>query len=378
VTGPQQQHDDPVGEARAQLVQGMAVLATVSEAVARWYAVGLQRRAEDQANADRASQISAAAREQAEQLAREAELAEDQAERQHVARAFDDDWLEQADLTATGRLWRTANLRAAGGDAWAREGMQRAEQHLRTIRPNLMAFYDQFRSEGRTPAQAMQAAAYAAWMHADNTTVGQQAHAHPGRVPNHQALPGRVPSGRALGPGGQRLDDLDAAVRREAMALADGVDPQVLDHLQRQWREQGLLPPADAAQMLAAYARELQDRGMPAVAADQLTAAARRAADGEAAEASHLAGYARQEHGAATQSAGVPDVTATAADEHRAGLERSNTTDGAADLEDLRAAQANRLSRTFPQLTVVQATTPHLAGKREAAVVSTRQTGRAR
>jgi hypothetical protein len=72
-----------------------------------------------------------------------------------------------------------------------------------------------------------------------------------------------MPNGRALGPGGQRLNDLDAAVRREVMALADGVDPQVLDHLQRQWREQGLLPPADAAEMLAAYAREPQDRGMP-------------------------------------------------------------------------------------------------------------------
>jgi hypothetical protein len=167
-------------------------------------------------------------------------------------------------------------------------------------------------------------------------------------------------------------------VRREVVALADGVDPQVLDHLQRQWREQGLLPPADAAEMLAAYARELQDRGMPAVAVDHLTNAARRAADGEAAQASHLAGYAGQEHGAATQLGGTPDVPATTIDEHRAGLNQSNTTEGAADLDDLRAAQADRLSRTFPHLTVVQATTPHLAGKREAPIVATRQRGRAR
>jgi hypothetical protein len=91
VTGPQQQHDDPIGEARTQLVQGLALLATVSEAVARWYAVGLQRRAEAQTQADRAAQVSAVAREQAEHLAREADLAEDRAERQHVAQAFDDD-----------------------------------------------------------------------------------------------------------------------------------------------------------------------------------------------------------------------------------------------------------------------------------------------
>jgi hypothetical protein len=377
VTGPQQ-HDDPFGEARAQLGQGLAVLATVSEAVARWYAVRLQRKAEDQAKADRAAQVSAEAREQAEQLACEADLAEDRAERQHVAQAFDDAWLEQADLSETALLWRAANLRAAGGDDWAREGMQRAEQRLRQIRPNLMAIHDQFRSEGHTPAQAMQAAAYAAWTHADDTTRGPQARAHPGRVPSHQALPGRVPDARALGPGGRRLNDFDAAVRREVMTLANGLDPQVLDHLQRQWRDQGLLPPADAADLLAAYARELQDRGMPAVAADQITAAAHRVAADEAGEASHLAGYAGQERGTAARLAATQNVAATVVDDRRAGIHRSNTADGTADLDDLRAAQAERLSRTFPQLTVVQASTPHLAAKREAPIVSIRQRGRAR
>jgi hypothetical protein len=245
MTGPQQ-HDDPMGEARAQLVQGLAVLATVSEAVARWYAVGLQRRAEAQVQADRAAQVSAAASEQAERLAREADLAQDRAKREHIAHAFDDRWLSEADLAATGRVWRAANLRAAGGDDWAREAMQRTERRLRTIRPNLMVFYDQYRGDGHAPAQAMLAAAYAAWVQADDTTLGPRARAHPGPVTQHQALPGRVPTGRALGPGGRHLDDLDAAVRREVIALADGVDPQVLDQLQRQWREQGLLPPADA------------------------------------------------------------------------------------------------------------------------------------
>jgi hypothetical protein len=377
VTGPQQQHDDPFGEARGQLVQGLAVLATVSEAVARWYAVGLQRRAEAQAQADRAAQISAAAREQAEQLAREAELEEDRAERQHVAQAFDDEWLDQADLPETARLWRAANLRAAGGDDWAREGMQRAEQRLRTIRPNLMAFYDQFRGEGHTPAQAMQAAAYATWAQADNTTVGPRARPHPGRHEQPAALRAGA-GGRALGPGGPRLDDLDAAVRLEVLALADGVDIEVLDQLQRQWREQGLLPPAAAADLLAAYAREVRETGMPDVVADQFDAAARRTASGEAAEASRQAGHAAREHATATRLAGAPDVPATPVDEHRAGLDESNTMDGAADLDDLRAAQAGRLSRTFPHLTVVQANAPHLADKREAPIVFPRQRGHAR
>jgi hypothetical protein len=260
---------------------------------------------------------------------------------------------------------------------WAREAMQRAERRLRTIRPNLMAFYDQFRGEGHTPAQAMQAAAYATWAQTDNTTMGPQGRPHPGRHKQAAALRGGA-GGRALGSGGPHLDDLDAAVRHEVAALADGVDPAVLDRLQRQWREQGLLPPAEAADLLAAYARELRDNGMPAVIAYQFDAAARRAAAGEAAEASRQAGHAGQEHVTATQLAAAPNVTARAVDEHRAGLDQSNTTDGAADLDDLRAAQAERLSRTFPHLTVVQANAPHLAGKHEATFVALRQRGRAR
>jgi hypothetical protein len=163
-------------------------------------------------------------------------------------------------------------------------------------------------------------------------------------------------------------------VRREVIALADGVDPEVLDQLQRQWREQGLLPPAEAADLLAAYARDARDTAMPAVLADQLDATARRAA----AEASRHAAHAAQEHATATQLAAEPDMPATPVDEHRAGLDQSTITDSAGDLDDLRAAQAARLSRTFPHLTVVQATTPHLAGKREAPIVATRQKGRAR
>jgi hypothetical protein len=111
---------------------------------------------------------------------------------------------------------------------------------------------------------------------------------------------------------------------------------------------------------------------------DQLEAAASRASDGEAAEASREAGHAAQGHAMATWLGAVPDVAATAVDEHRAGLDQSNTVDGAADLDDLRSAQAERLSRTFPHLTVVQANAPHLAGKREAPIVTTRQRGRAR
>ena len=64
--------------------------------------------------------------------------------------------------------------------------------------------------------------------------------------------------------------------------------------------------------------------------------------------------------------------------EHRDGLDPASVTYGAADFDALRAAQANRLSRTFRQLTVVQATVPQLAGKQEAPIISTRQRGRVR
>ena len=48
MTGPQlpQQHDDPLGDARSQMVQALAVLTTVGEAAARWAAAGAQNRAQ--------------------------------------------------------------------------------------------------------------------------------------------------------------------------------------------------------------------------------------------------------------------------------------------------------------------------------------------
>ena len=295
---------------------------------------------------------------------------------QHIAHAFDDDWLNRADLTETARLWRAATLRAAGGDQWARQAMRRAEERLRQLRPNLMDLYDRFRGEGRTPAQAMQAAAYGAWLQADNTNLGPQARPHHGRQPAGLRAGAHD---RALGPAGAMLDDLDAAVRREVADLAAGVDPEALDRLQHQWRSAGLAPAADAADLLAQYARQLRAGGqVPAMVANHLDATARRAAAGEAADAAHLAAYAAQQRGWATHAAGTSDLMATVIDEHRDGLVRSSVSHGDADYDALRAGQQRRMARTFPPLTVVQATQPHLAGKQPAQTVPTRQTGRAR
>ncbi|HEX5995919.1 MAG TPA: hypothetical protein VFY84_12320, partial [Jiangellales bacterium] len=61
------------------------------------------------------------------------------------------------------------------------------------------------------------------------------------------------------------------------------------------------------------------------------------------------AGYVRQARGTASRVAGTPDLAATTVDEHRDGLDRSRATHGDADLDALRATQAERLSRTFPR-----------------------------
>ena len=61
MTGPQlpQQHDDPIGDARSQMVQALAVLTTVGEAAARWAAAGAQNRAQRAEQALRTQQFHA-------------------------------------------------------------------------------------------------------------------------------------------------------------------------------------------------------------------------------------------------------------------------------------------------------------------------------
>jgi hypothetical protein len=92
------------------------------------------------------------------------------------------------------------------------------------------------------------------------------------------------------------------------------------DNLVRR-RDQGLLPPAEAADLLAAYANDARNNGMPAGLAEQLDATARRAATGEQAQAARQGNH------------GCP--------------------------------------RPSPHLTSVQATTPHPFDKREGAMVNT-------
>jgi hypothetical protein len=416
VTAPQPpQFDEPFTETRAQTVQALAVLATVSEAAARWAAVGVQHRASNAERTRGADQAAAHAKREADRLADASRNEQARADRAHIALAFDDQWLENADLRQTAALWRVATMHAAGGDEWARAAMANAEQRLAHLKPNLMEYYRRFRAEGHLPAEAMRAAAYGSWMHVDNANLGPQARPHPGPQPD-ALRPGA--NGRAIGPGGQRLDDLDAAVRDEIARLAGDVDPTLLDQLQRQLRTQGLIPPAEAAELLAEHARHLLHtaahsgpaasratirRGHARPAAERpgtveydtidvpirggdagLAIAGRHAddlaqqANADTAAAQHLDGLARQEYQRGSSAYGTPDLTATDTNEHTAGLAAGHVADGRAHHDQAGAEQRRRMGQTFPELTVVQQAHPDLATRQAATIIPAQQRGRGR
>jgi hypothetical protein len=374
---PPQQHDDPVGEARTQLMQALAVAATVGEAGARWVAVGLQQRAARVEQAERAARVTG---EQAARMSG-AELSdEERSVREQIDRAFTD-WLDKADLADTARVWRTSAVAAAAGNLRAQEAMGRAEARLRRMHPGLMYAYDTHRAAGRGPAEAMRAAAYTAWEAEARAYPGSRAHPHGGPAPDRLRAGA---AGRALGPAGPVVDAMDAAVRTEVGRLAEHVSPEALDQLQRQWRAEGKAPAANAANLLAQYARQARISGtLPPVVADGLEATARRASaarGGDAAEADgrHLSGYAGAERRAGTIDDGSPDLTGTPADEHDAGLVAGVAAHGAADHDATGAAQRRRMAQAFPRLTRVGGTDPVVAGKQAAQVVPTKRLGRGR
>ena len=225
----------------------------------------------------------------------------------------------------------------------------------------------------------MHAAAYATWAQADNTTVGPRARPHPGRHEQPAALrgwcwragartgrtsPGRSRRRRAAGSSSRW--PTGSTPRCSTSCSGNGASRDC----SRRPTPPTCSPPTPA---------KLRDTGMPAVARRPVR---RRCPPGGGRRGGRGVPprRARRRRSTPRPPSSPPRRTCPprAVDEHRAGLDQSNTTDGAADLDDLRAAQAERLSRTFPHLTVVQANTPHLADKREAPIVSPRQRGRAR
>jgi hypothetical protein len=142
-------YPDPIREA---LGHGMTRVIQVASSVVTGAQV-LVRLSRDQAIARRqsgdAELLAAAAQRRAEQAAARAGR----------AAIRDPGWLEDADLNRTIQAWGAVMPYADPSLPWhhhsAATAMRQAEERLRVLHPTAMARYDQLRSEGADPSQAM-------------------------------------------------------------------------------------------------------------------------------------------------------------------------------------------------------------------------------
>lgn len=355
----QAQHDDPFGEVRTQAAQVLAVAATVGEAAARWYAVGLQKKT----GLAEAENRTDAAERAADRLANRTQ---ETADRNLIDQGLTD-WLRSASMEETVRLWRTATIYAAAGNARAAQAANLAQERLRMVNRPLMDAYDRHRGKGMGQAEAMKAAAYDIWeaeARARAHPPGSDARPHGTREPDHLTAGA---DGKALTAGGAALNDIDAAVRAEVGKLAAHVSPEALDNLQRTWREQGLVPAADAAGLLAQVAREAASAGqMPAVAADGLINTDRSQADTE-------------QRAAELDDATPDDPDTVEVNEHDQGHDHANVhTEHANADRDAAATQQQLMGQAFPPLTSIGRVPAHVATKQAASAVTTQRTRRTR
>jgi hypothetical protein len=397
VTSPQQ-YDDPLGEARGQVLQALAVLTTVGEAAARFAVAGAQNRAAKAEQKAKAAQVAAAGHQRADQADAAARAGRDNTARRLMDKAFNADWLAKASLADTAELWRTAGMYASAGDRRAAQAMNRAEDRLRHLNPFLMDAYARHRATGTNMADAMRAAAHDVWEHDARANGTNKTRPHGN---DSDPSPALRANGPAIGAkpdihGLRMVDELEAATRAEVVRLAEGVDPELLDRLQRQWRSAGHAPAADAAALLANSARQLRaesqlsgpdtetatvrlgvhhptDPASPVVSHDAVDAPVRtslagyelaaqgldRAADtiraAQAAER-HLGGLADQQDRAGNLDQTVTDIPATPVDEHGDAMAAGRQRHGGAEHDHAAAGQQQRLGRAFPPLNTVNPT----------------------
>jgi hypothetical protein len=146
-------HPDPFGEAARRALQRTIQIASSA-------ATGAQILIHLRANPARL------AAEQQEQ-ARTAQLAQARADRAAAlaswAPGLDPNWMRQADLIQTARIWGAAVPYADPADPWSEASaaiaVQRCEERLRVLHPYAMRRYDANRSQGLAPVEAMRAAA---------------------------------------------------------------------------------------------------------------------------------------------------------------------------------------------------------------------------
>ncbi len=351
-----QQHEDPMAETRQQFLQGLATMATVGEAGARWAAVGIQNKAADRERQARRDQAAAAARREADRL-----VAKVRADRERMAAALDGDWLlNKATFADTAAVWRTATIHA-GTDPVARRAAEFAEQRLRQFRPDLMAAYERRRHAGTAIPEAMRAAAREVWENdarANHRQHGARAH---GSRTGRRGITAEGPA--ALPPGGRgQVDEFDAAVRKEAMTLAEHVRPEALDELQRQSRAVGKLPAGEPVQLLRDLAAEMSQAIRTGYADGRPVEGIRLAhSHVEEALARDLHGRAAVERGEGVRDGGTLDDPRTLGDEHAIGQTASVVHDDNADHTAANAAvhhaevlAAPAWTQAFPKLRVAQ------------------------
>ncbi|MEU8258983.1 hypothetical protein AB0C06_32520 [Micromonospora inaquosa] len=207
-----QQHEDPMAETRQQFLQGLATMATVGEAGARWAAVGIQNKAAERDREAHREQAAATARREADRLA-----AKVRANREQMAASLDGDWLvNKATFAEAAAVWRTATIHA-GSDPVAQRAAEFAERRLRQFRPDLMAAYERNRQVGAPIPEAMRTAARELWER--DARAGHRQH---GGARAHGGTPDRrgiAPDGpAALPPGGRAVVD---QFRRRSQAGGD-------------------------------------------------------------------------------------------------------------------------------------------------------------
>ncbi|MFG1761450.1 hypothetical protein [Micromonospora echinofusca] len=348
----QPQHEDPVDEARQKAMQFFGVVSTLSEAAARFAAVGIQRRAAEEERAAGRERAAEAARREADRLGDSV-----RADRERLARRVDGAWLKDATLTEVAEVWRTATVHAAAGDPVAQRLAGLALDRLGELHPQWRAAYDRQRAAGKSAPDAARAAAHEVW-ESEATRAGASGRAaRPHGGPEGLKLRAGA-NGKALPAGGPALNDLDAAVRSEAVRLLADVSPEALDRLQRDLRASGRAPAADGLGLARQYVSQARKAGV-------LTPVVVDAVDRD------LLARADEDRARARAVAGTPDYPRTAVDEHTAGLVVAAKHYRSASRDEA-TTQQRRLGETFAPLVVGGRVDPLVAAKRPATVVPER------
>jgi hypothetical protein len=269
---PSERHSEPLGEALSYSSQRAAQMVSLLAAAAE---VALRRRALH-ASRQAARDEQERRRLQAQENAFRAQV------RAHWAPAFDAQWLAQADLLQTGRVWGAA-APWADTDPEAAAALRRAEERLRTLHPYAMTQYDRFCDQGASPLDAMRQSVH---------LFLREPHARPGQ-------PGTARRQVEAGPPGT-IPVPDSGIARGSGMSASGQDPyeeaerrgrEIVERLQaRAMRERGVeLSPGELVTALEATSSlpgEVITRLARAEAEERLEAAAER---GRAEDLGHAA-----------------------------------------------------------------------------------------